>query len=243
MYFNWNHLKQLVKRELLDLARNKNVSLMCPIPILLTLFFVWVQSKEGPLGFADIELLNISFNMNLVIVSTFALSLLISEEKENKTSLSLWLASVSPLELLVSKMILMLVLSMITQGMIYVIIGFSFQYFFNYLLISIVASVLMILFGVIMGLLAHHQMAISYIGLPVVLVFFIIPITSRLPKPWSVIATIFPNYHFGKLIFSIINQIHLDLFHISVLTGWILLSLFGVVVIYRLYQRKFFDLE
>lgn len=243
IHMTFNRMTQLLKRDFIDFFKNKNVSLMCPIPILLTLFFVWIQSQEGVQGFQDSELLSLSFNMNLVIISTFALSLLLSEEKEMNTSLTLWLASISFFEWILSKIVLIFVLSLLTLSMTYFFIGYSPLNFLNYLFVACVSTLIMISIGIILGLIAPHQMAISFMGLPVVFVFFVLPVAQRLPAPWSLLVQVFPNYHYGQLIVAIGEGQSISLFHMSMLIVWLIAGVIGVFMTYRKYKLGFFNLK
>ena len=238
-----NRISLLIKKDFYDFFKNKNVSLMCPIPILLTLFFVWIKSQEGVQGFQDSELLSLSFNMNLVIISAFALSLLISEEKEKKTSLTLWLASVTIFEWILSKVILIFILSLVILSMTYFLIGYSHLYFLNYLFVACVSTLIMISIGLILGLIAPHQMAISFLGLPVVFVFFILPVAQRLPVPWSLIFELFPNYHYGQLIVTIGEGQNGVLNHMNMLIVWLIVGFVGVIMTYHKYKLRFFNLK
>lgn len=195
MGFSIVRVKALVKKEIKDFPKNINVSLICLLPLVLMLLLSNMQGNNPNHGINDFDLLIVGLNMNLVMVSTFALSMLIAEEKEKNTMRTLLLSSVTLLEFLVGKAIVMLLFSIVTNMAIFFVVRMDVQHLGQYVLWSIVVTIIMMEIGIIIGITAKNQMSISVLGVPVIFAFMILPLLAQANDVFEKIATVLPNYN------------------------------------------------
>lgn len=233
-------LKVLVKKEIIDLPKNTNVSLMCLIPIILVLLFSKINVDNISQGLVGVDLLNMGLNTNLIIVSTFAISMLIAEEKEKNTIRTLMLSLVTPAEFLVGKAIVIFLFSIVTNTAIYFIVGLGLQYLVQYIFWSIIVTIIMIEIGGIIGLIAENQVSTGVIGIPVIFAFIIIPMMAQANDIFEKIALILPNYNLNMVLKSIINGEGYANTSYSKLIALVWLILSTIALIYT-YNRKNLD--
>lgn len=149
-------ISALVRKEFIDFTRNNNVSIISLLPLLLVIIFGTISKNNPEFPLSGISLLSLGINMNLVFVSTFAISMMIAEEKEKQTLRTLMLSSVKPLEFIISKGVVIFVLSFITNSAIYIFTGLSYNLFAYYVIISIPLAWVMMLIGASIGLIAKN---------------------------------------------------------------------------------------
>lgn len=233
-------VKALVKKEMKDLPRNMNVSLMCLLPVVLVLLFSYMQGDNTAQGVRGIDLLSMGLNTNLLIVSTFAISMLIAEEKEKNTMRTLMLSSVTPIEFLIGKVIVILLFSVVTNTAIYFIAGMGMQYLAQYILWSVTVTIIMMQIGGIIGLIAPNQMSTGVLGMPVIFAFMIIPMLAQANNTLEKIASILPNHNLNIILEKIINgdgYINTS-YNILIILAWLILA--AVAFVYT-YNRKGLD--
>ncbi|MBS4538971.1 ABC transporter permease [Clostridium sp. D2Q-11] len=224
MELSIRRVKALIKKEIKDFIRNKNVSIICLLPVVYALIAV----NAGKLGnvMPKIDMLNMGLSMNLTLVSTFSISMLIAEEKEKNTNRTLILSSVSPVEFLLGKAIWIILFSVITNIIMYLIIGIDIQYIGYYILWSTLVVLTMVQIGGVIGLISHNQMSTGVVGIPVLIVFLIIPLLASLNDTLKRIALLLPNYSVQVVLDSLINGKGYNSFtyNILVILVWILIA-------------------
>jgi len=238
MEISIRRVNALIKKEMKDFIKNKNVSIICLLPVVYELIAI----NAGKLGdiMPKIDMLNMGLNMNLTLVSTFAISMMIAEEKEKNTVRTLMLSSVSPVEFLLGKALLIILFSVITNIIMYLIIGMDIQYIGHYTLWSTLVVLTMVQIGGIIGLISPNQMSTSVVGMPVLVVFLIIPLLAPLNNIFERIALLLPNYSVQVILNNLINgkgSISFT-YNILVILVWILIA--AIVLAYT-YSKKGLD--
>lgn len=230
-----HRLKVLTKKEFKDFFKNMNVSLMCILPIILVLLFVNMQKTNQSQDYDQFQVLNLGLSINLVFVSTFAISMLIAEEKEKNTLRTLMLSSVRPLEFLIGKAVVILFCSILSNAAIFMIVGFDNDYLTSYLFWTISVTFIMMLIGGVIGLVAKSQMSTSVLGLPVIFGFMIIPMFSQVNESFESLSKLLPNYNLNIILIQVINgQGYQNIFASLVpIIIWTILALFGFVYTYN----------
>jgi ABC-2 type transport system permease protein len=205
MEFSIKRVNALVKKEMKDFTKNMNVSLMCILPILFAFIFTNMRGGDFGHGMPKTDLLNTCLNMSLILSATFAVSMLIAEEKEKNTMRTLMLSSVAPIEFLLGKAVVMFLFTTVSNIAIYFIAGMDIQYFGHYLFWSTLVVLSMIQIGGIMGLIAPNQMATGVIGMPVLMSFLLIPMLAPASDIMKKIASLLPNYNLQVILGRIMS--------------------------------------
>jgi ABC-2 type transport system permease protein len=233
-------VKALVKKEMKDFPKNKNVSLMCLLPVVLVLLFSYMQGDALGQEIRGIDLLSMGLSINLLIVSTFAISMLIAEEKEKNTMRTLMLSSVTPIEFLIGKVIVILLFSIVTNIAIYFIAGIGMQYLAHYVLWSVIVTIIMMQIGGIIGLIAPNQMSTGVVGMPIIFAFMILPIMAQANDTFEKIAYILPNHNLSIILEMIINGEGYTnkSYNIFIILAWLILA--AVAFAYT-YNKKSLD--
>jgi len=118
---------------------------------------------------------------------------------------TLMLSSVSPLEFLLGKAIVMSLFSVATNVAIYFVIGMDTQYLGQFILWSTLVVITMVQIGGIIGLIAPNQMATGVVGMPVLMVFLILPMLAPLNNTLEKMSAVLPNYNFQVIFRDIIS--------------------------------------
>ncbi|MCM1991816.1 ABC transporter permease [Oceanirhabdus seepicola] len=232
MEFSINRVNALVTKEIKDLKKNTNILILSVIPILASIIF----KKNGMLG------LSMCLNMNATMIVCATMSMLIAEEKEKNTMRTLMLSAVSPLEFLISKAIITLVLSIIINIAMFLIIGISSQYLLQFLIIGLILSISMIFIGAVIGLIFKNQMSTSNASVPISLIFLALPAYASSNKTVEIIAKFIPTYHSNELLDEVLKGESLisGMTHLLVLFIWIVLA--GIFFGYVYKKRRLQDL-
>lgn len=240
MGFSIVRVKALVKKEMKDFPKNINVSLMCLLPLVLVLLLSNMQGNNPSLQMVGFDLMILGLNMNLVMISTFAVSMLIAEEKEKNTMRTLMLSSVTPAEFLTGKAIVMFLFSVITNMAIFFVTGMDFHHLGHYMLWSIVVTIIMMEIGGIIGLIAKNQMSTSVLGVPIIFAFMFLPLLARGNDSIKRIAAVLPNYNLSIVLKNImIGEGYTGLsYRPFIILAWVVLT--SAAFIYT-YNKKSLD--
>jgi len=237
MEFSIRRVNALLKKEIKDFAKNMNVSIMCALPILISLVFSNVLRKN-PSGTAmnKTAVLTMCVGLNLVMVASFVIGMLIAEEKEKNTLRTLMLSAVSPLEFLAGKACITFLVSEVNNLVVFFIIGIDKKYFATYMLITTLVVLSMILIGSVMGVFASNQMAMSVVGMPVIAVFWILPLLSKINKSFKRIAEFLPNYNMDIMLNKLFKGETIgstSAYNLAVILGWIIIAAIAFAYTYN----------
>lgn len=206
MGFSLRKVSGLFNKEIKDIGKNKNILFMSLLPILYAFMyskiFAGQDMGDGP---NKVEILLLCLSMNLVLVSGFVIAMLIAEEKEKNTLRTLMLSGVTPLEFLTGKIMITFILSEIINVAMFFIIGMETQYLVKYILVTTLIVLIMIGIGSVIGILSPNQMSTGVIGMPVLMIFLLLPMFARFNETLSKIAEFVPNYHMNLIIEKIFS--------------------------------------
>lgn len=186
-------IKALVKKEFIDFTRNNNISVISLLPLILVIILGTLGKNNDDFPLYGMILLSLGINMNLVFVAAFAMSMMISEEKEKQTLRTLMLSSVKPMEFIISKAVIIFAISIVTNAFIYVFTGLSMDSFLFHCLICMPLVLIMMLIGACVGMIAKNQMATSIYGMPVILIFMLLPLFQSVNPFIDKIVNVLPN--------------------------------------------------
>jgi ABC-2 type transport system permease protein len=187
-------------------------------------------------GMGKMDILFLCASMNLVLVSSFIVAMLIAEEKEKNTMRTLLLSGVTSFEFLAGKMIITLLISEFTSILMFFIIDIDRQYFGIYILVTTLVIICMIELGAMIGLIAPNQMSTGVVGMPILLVLFLLPVLAILNDSIKKIAEFIPIYNFKVILDTAVSGEPLGtvfIRNISVILVWIVLSAFAFLVTYH----------
>jgi len=180
--------------------------------------------------------------MTISIIPLNVLANMVAEEKEKHTLRSLMLANVSATDFLLSKAFVALVLMLIDGILIFLVCQEPIGYLVYFLIFYILASLSVLFFGALVGLLSKDQMSAGTLSSPLMIFLMLPPIFSQLNEMIEKIAVIFPTTSFQTLYLQLsakqpfFNQD--TVIAIIVCIVWIVL---GVIAFMYGYKKKGLD--
>ncbi|GAA0179992.1 ABC transporter permease [Clostridium sediminicola] len=232
MEFSMKKVNALFIKETKDLKKNANILLMSALPIIFSLIYSRLfKSSEGVS-----MILATCTNMNFCMVASFVIAMLIAEEKEKNTLKTLMLSGVSPMEFLLGKALVTILIANFSNIFIFIIFGLDFQYFVQFFIVGLILSISMVIIGAVIGLLSKNQMASGTVGMPITMGFLIIPTLASLNKTFEIIANFIPTYHANKLMENLINGESLLSGKVSILVllVWIVIASLAFAYVYKI---------
>ena len=218
--------KALFMKDLKNCFVNKNVFLMLALPVLFGVMYKFLLGdilKEATGSFVIV----MCIVMTISIIPLNVLANMVAEEKEKHTLRSLMLANVSAADFLLSKAFVALVLMLIDGILIFLVCQEPIGYFVYFLIFYILASLSVLFFGALVGLLSKDQMSAGTLSSPLMI---------------EKIAVIFPTTSFQTLYLQLsTNQPFFNqdtVIAIIVCIVWIIL---GVIAFMYGYKKKGLD--
>ena len=237
MEFSFRRVNALFKKELNDLSKNINVSIMYILPIIVSFIFSkLIGGNTSSSNGGKIYMLNMCVGMNITIVSCFVMSILIAEEKEKNTLRTLMLSGVSPLEFFTGKALITFVTSETINVVMFFIFKINTQYLVPYILLTTLVVFSMIGMGVIVGIVSPNQMATGVVGMPILMIFLLIPTFTRFSKTVTKIAELLPNYNMNLILEKVFKGEGIGngaTYSIAVILIWIIITATGFVFAYN----------
>lgn len=236
MALSLRRIKALTKKEFKSFSKNTNALLMCMLPILFSIIYSYIYGSYDEKDLAEMMVLQLCVNMNLVMCSCFTTAVLIAEEKEKNTLRTLLLSGVSALEFLFGKVFVTFILSTITNIIIFFISGIEAKYLGWFLLITTLVIIIMIIIGALIGMFSKNQMSTSVVGMPVMLVLLLIPMLAGFNDNVKKIAKFTPNYNMNVLFDKIFTGGSLsssDILPFVVVFIWIVITGITFIVTYN----------
>ncbi|OPJ63083.1 ABC transporter permease [Clostridium oryzae] len=230
MEFSMRRVNALLKKEIKDISKNVNVLFMCIMPLVFAVIYANVfkgLSNGGNSAFGKTYILELCVYMNLVLVAGFVTAMLIAEEKEKNTMRTLMMSGVSPVEFLLGKAIITLIMSVAINIAMFFIMGMEVQHTISYIILTTLVTITMIELGAVVGIIAENQMATSTVGMPIFMAILMIPILANISHTIKEIARFLPNYNMAVLMKKIFLNKPIgagDAFEIFVIIVWIILA-------------------
>lgn len=175
MNFSIRKTKAIFIKELKEYYRNPSVILMLLLPLAFSLLYINIFRNISK-GIPFVRSFCIDFN---VVFSSIQLpTILICEEKDKKTLDVLILSSVSPFEFIVGKILPIIIISIVSNILVFLLLNLSSTYIIPFLLITIINSFSMIILGCIIALICENQMKVKLYSILSLVIFFILPTSS-----------------------------------------------------------------
>ncbi len=200
MKVHMRKFKTLLKKDIKDTGKNKNVMIMLVLP----LFFALIYSVMDFGG----QYLDSTFVLTLTVLMTVALipisllSTVIAEEKEKNTLRTLMLSNVTAGEFLASKAVMTYFYMEIVNILLFFITGQGIADLFRFFLVTTLSSVCTILIGACIGMLAKDQMSTGVVAGPISILFLLPPIFSQVNDTVELFARYIPSTAMMKLFFT-----------------------------------------
>lgn len=190
-------------KEAQDISTNLNLMASYALSVLLAIFYsnLMNMSKELSLGFGLLFL--------VVMVGMNVSAMLIAEEKEKNTIGVLLLSPATPAEVFLGKGLLTLLSLVATMFVLLLAVAGNLRHLDVILAATVLTSITCILLGMVVGLLAQNQMATYVIGIPLYLLFMLVPLIELSPAGKGVIAVIakfFPTYYYAKVLEQVLAK-------------------------------------
>lgn len=236
--FSMNRFSAILYKELHDFGKNKNILIMALMPI----GFGWIYSRiflgEGKADINEtLQILNLVIGMSFIMTSLFSLGMAIAEEKEKKTMRTLLLSGVTPLEFFFGKAFPVIVSSILINVALFFMMGLDMTYFATYFAVSSLIVLVMTIFGAVLGIISPNQMTTGVYGMPMMLLFFLLPMLAIMDDSFQIFADIVPTNMLNLILQIQINNPNPDVWLIAskylVILGWFLLSLIVFTIAYR----------
>ncbi|MBU3172376.1 ABC transporter permease [Clostridium estertheticum] len=196
MEFSIRRVNALFKKEIKDLGKNTNVLIMFMFPIIFCIIYSNLLGEN----ISRVQVLTMCVDLNLTLISSFVIAMLIAEEKEKNTLRTLMLSAVSPLEFFTGKVLITFVTSEIINVAMFFIVSIDAKYVGKYILLTTLVVFIMIGIGAIIGLIAPNQMATGVVGMPVIMIFYMIPMFAGINKALTKTAEFLPNYNMNLML-------------------------------------------
>lgn len=237
--FNWMRFSALFAKERKDFAKNKNVLLMALMPLGFCLLYANLFLSDASMGaMGQWEVLSLCLGMSLVMMSGYSIGMMIAEEKEKMTLRTLLLSGVRPLEFFAGKAVLTILISIVVNIAMFFIVGLDPSFLLGYVLISTPMVIMMTILGGLLGVISPNQMATGVIGLPLMLLFLLIPSFANFNATFYKIAAFLPTQRMNLLMQdllqnSLFNSSGDFMTHMFVIVVWFGISLFSFMFAYK----------
>lgn len=187
-------------KELQDIKTNTNVIFMFFIPILFTLVYKYFMPSDMPDNYRNTFSIGFGLLFLAIMIGMYLPSMIIAEEKEKGTLEVLMLSPSSPIEIFAGKGLLTFVLMLVTMFVILFISGNGFANIGIILASSVLTFIVCIFIGMIVGILAPNQMSTGIIGLPIYLIFMMLPWLAMVNNNLKKISNVLPTAQYMKIL-------------------------------------------
>ncbi|HDR4764891.1 TPA: ABC transporter permease [Bacillus thuringiensis] len=229
MTFSMRRVSAIFRKEVQDFKTNSQVLLMAFLPIILSFLF----SRFG----VGKEMLGITTITAFLFVAGFVQSMIIAEEKEKHTLRVLMLSPASSVEVLIGKSILTVCLRL---GICIVNLFILDQFSGNLLLLGFIflcGTILFIVIGTMIGLLAASVPQTSIIGMPILMTMYLAvqfePMVEN--KVIKTMIGYLPTSHIVKALNSLVGGAGFSSIsgHVLNVAVWLIISLFVCLIVYK----------
>lgn len=175
-------LGALLAKDAADLAKNPTMALCIVMPIGFALFyrFFFADMDAGLFGQGGVEgtavasavtyvVLSIGLCMSIGMGASMSLVYGIAEEKEKHTLRTLMLASVSADQIVLSKGLLALAITAVTELICFLVSGAPLSLCLPYMAFGVLGAIAIILLSLVAGLAACDQMTAGLYSIPILL--------------------------------------------------------------------------
>ncbi|MDF9527162.1 MULTISPECIES: ABC transporter permease [Bacillus cereus group] len=229
MTFSMRRVSAIFRKEVQDFKTNSQVLLMAFLPIILSFLF----SRFG----VGKEMLGITTITAFLFVAGFVQSMVIAEEKEKHTLRVLMLSPASSVEVLLGKSILT---ACLTLGICIVNLFILDQFSGNLLLLGFIflcGTILFIVIGTMIGLLAASVPQTSIIGMPILMTMYLAvqfePMVEN--KVIKTLIGYLPTSHIVKALNSLVGGAGFSSIsgHVLNVAVWLIIALIACLIVYK----------
>ncbi|AEA18977.1 MULTISPECIES: ABC transporter permease [Bacillus] len=229
MTFSMRRVSAIFRKEVQDFKTNSQVLLMAFLPIILSFLF----SRFG----VGKEMLGITTITAFLFVAGFVQSMVIAEEKEKHTLRVLMLSPASSVEVLLGKSILT---ACLTLGICIVNLFILDQFSGNLLLLGFIflcGTILFIVIGTMIGLLAASVPQTSIIGMPILMTMYLAvqfePMVEN--KVIKTMIGYLPTSHIVKALNSLVGGAGFSSIsgHVLNVAIWLIIALIACLIVYK----------
>lgn len=227
-------IKTLYIKDFKDLFKNASVLVACLIPILFMLLYKNMTFGEEHMPVEFLMKLGMVFNLGMVPL--MIISTTVAEEKEKNTMRTLMLSNVSGLEFFISKMLVPVTFLIVSDAVIYLIVGMHMKYFLYFMIFNFLGSVSMVMIGGVIGIMARDQMSAGVYQVPAMLILFLPAVFSAMNETIEKLAKCTPTEAVSNLFFSQADKRYASAgsgFSIMVLLLWSVAATGVFVLMYR----------
>lgn len=218
-------------KELQDMKRNWNILFIFAVgPLMAIIYRNLLDMPSAPTAVLGIL-------MGSTMVGIYVPAMMLAEEKEKNTLRVLMVSPATPADILTSKGLVSLIGVLLTSAITLVLSQASLGSPLLFLVTLMVGTAFLAIIGFIIGLLSPNQMATGYIGLPLYLLFLLIPMLGQVQPAMQQIAKLIPTYYIGEGVFQALNGATLieGWLQPAMLAGFLAVAL---VVFLYFYRRK-----
>ncbi|KAB2445563.1 ABC transporter permease [Bacillus luti] len=229
MTFSMRRVSAIFRKEVQDFKTNSQVLLMASLPVIFA--FIFSRFGQGSAGVGIITL------MAFLFVAGFVQSMVIAEEKEKHTLRVLMLSPASSVEVLLGKSILT---ACLTLCICIVNLFILDQFSGNLVLLGFIflsGTILFIVIGTMIGLLADSVPQTSLIGMPILMTMYLAvqfePMVEN--KVIKTMIEYLPTSHMAKAINSLVEGAGFSSIsgHVLNVGVWLVISLIACLIVYK----------
>lgn len=229
---NLKRVNTIFIKELQDLRTNWNQLSMYILPIAFTLVYSkLIPSDQMPKGSGLI----LGLSTLVIMVGIYIPALMVAEEKEKRTLEVLLLSPAKPGEIFFGKSLATFLSIIICMFILMLIDSENWSNVPVILITTVLASVFCIIFGLITGVFSKNQMSTSIVGMPLIFLFFMLPLLAVTGiKQLESIAIIMPTYYYLDLLKKVIidgKSFAETLYGFGVLAGSIVIASIILLVV------------
>lgn len=221
----------LIKKDVKDLRRNSSFILMACLSIFFTALYRFMKlgGEQMPADFV----LGIGILMTLSMLPISITAMIIAEEKEKYTLRTLMLSNVSATEFLLSKAIVVFVLTQVVCIISYFIVGglYPFATFFG---VTAITAICLLLLGAIVGIVSKNQMSTGVMASPLAMLMLMPAIFGQADESIAKFSQFIPTYAMLELLQGTDRTV----FYLIVIFSWIV---FAAVLFSVVYKKKRLD--
>lgn len=213
----------LIKNEITNFIKNPSIVVILILPVIMSKLVTSAMKSTS----LDLFLISMWIIFAQLMIGIMLSAPNIMEERESKTIDALKCTPLTMNDIVISKVIAILILSILSQIFVYIInIGLVYQILYI-LPIMIIGGLLFILIGVVIGLTSKNSQNVSAISSAVMIILFlIVSVYDIFPKFAKYVLELIPSVSEAIVINSIIDKNILQVKESLILFLWIIIFVF-----------------
>lgn len=226
MTIQMRKVRPLFRKDIRDLSKNANCLIIAILPVLFT--FLYKNMNFGGEGMPPEMVLTFGLLMNSALMPISVMAMSIAEEKEKNTLRTLMLSNVSAAEFLLSKFLMIFLVTQLINLVVYAIAGTELMPIVRFLLVTSCSIAPPILLGALVGILSKNQMSTGTLSAPLALLLLMPAIFGQIDEGIAKFARFTPT----MAMMNLLNRQD-EAMAVAVLIGWTILSAALFALAYR----------